>query len=302
VFLQEEQQAVSSSVHSGVTRPAKRNAARASDALSQPPVAPMPLQAEHEALQEQQAVPSRFCTGDVFMQKGEMKRVTRTAPMATVSRGAEVLELEDNFPLSSGNDVFLHVEMKRATHTAPLATVGKVPQKGRPGFDAVLEPSGLCVINIVSGSSVVDTDLILGDIITSINEDLISGMTIEEAWPLLWGEMNSSVELMITRLVDGIKRRLVIDVVRDHNPSSEVPKPPKSNSSTGMIATKAITKSATLKSSAPRNSAPRNSAPVVPAAPSQGSKINSGGNITKLIFFLIMIHAIYFFSGTGNSN
>ena len=167
VFLQEEEQAVPASVRTGVTRPAKRNAARASDAPSQPPAAPMPLQAEHEALQAQQALPSRFCTGDVFLQKGDMKRVTRTAPVTTDSRCAEVLELDDNFPLSCGNDVFLQGEMKRAS----------------------------------------------------------------------------------------------------------------------------------LKSSAPHNSAP-----VVPAAPSKGSKINSGGNVTKLIFFLIMIPAIYFFSGTGNSN
>ncbi len=134
-------------------------------------------------------------------------------------------------------EVFLTAIRKNSTtggkeriSTFIFRDVGKVPQKGRPGFDAVLEPSGLCVTNIVPGSSVIDTDLILGDIITSINEDLISGMTIEEAWPLLWGEMNSSVELMIIRLVGGIKSRMVIDVVRDHNPSSDVPKPSKSSS------------------------------------------------------------------------
>ena len=39
---------MSSSVHSGVTRPAKRNAARASDAPSQPPEAPPPPQQAKE--------------------------------------------------------------------------------------------------------------------------------------------------------------------------------------------------------------------------------------------------------------
>ena len=167
-------------------------------------------------------------------------------------------------------------------------------QKTRPGFEAVLEPSGLRVTNIVHGSSVVETDLKLGDIITSINEDLISGMTIEETWPLLWGEMNSSVELMITRLVGDVKSRMTIDVVRDHNPSSEVPRPPKSNCSTSMLTTKKITQWVPLNSSAPRKSVP-----VVPTAPSKGT--GHSGNLTKLVLFLIMILAIYIFSGTGNS-
>jgi hypothetical protein len=171
-------------------------------------------------------------------------------------------------------------------------------QKGRPGFEAVLEPSGLRLTNIVHGSSVVETDLKLGDIITSINEDLISGMTIEETWPLLWGEMNSSVELMITRLVGDVKSRMTIDVVRDHNLSSEVPKPPKSNCSTAILATKKTTQWVPLNSSAPLKSAP-----VVPAAPSKDPSKGTGhsGNLTKLVLFLIMILAIYNFSGTGNS-
>ena len=100
---------------------------------------------------------------------------------------------------------------------------------------ATIRKNPLCVTKIVPCCSVVDTDLILGDIITSINEDLISGMTIEEAWPLLWGQMNSSVELMITRLVGGVKRRLTIDAVRDYDPSPEVPNPPPLGSSTALV-------------------------------------------------------------------
>ena len=150
---------------------------------------------------------------------------------------------------------------------------------GRPGFDAVLEPCGLRVTSIVSGCSVIDTDLMLGDIITSINEDLIPGMTIEEAWPLLWGEMKSSVELMITRLVGGVKSRLTIDAVRDHNPSSEVPKPPKSNFSTAMVQ-KLLRSAPALKSSAPVKS----SSPVVQSTSIWNAKMACG---MLLVLFLL---------------
>jgi hypothetical protein len=39
---------------------------------------------------------------------------------------------------------------------------------------------------------------------------------------------------------------------------------------------------------------------IAPAAPSKRPNANTGGNITKLVLFLIMIPAMHFFSGTGN--
>jgi hypothetical protein len=165
-----------------------------------------------------------------------------------------------------------------------LRDIGTSCKVGRPGFDSVLEPSGLRVTGIVPGCSIVDADLMLGDIITSINEDLIPGMTFEDVWPLLWGEMNSSVELMITRLVGGVKRRLTIDAVRDYDPSPEVPHPPPLGSSTAFVATQKIQKIAPRK--VQRSAAPRpdqSSASVVRADSSKGSTANAGVVFVALI-------------------
>ena len=108
-----------------------------------------------------------------------------------------------------------------------LRDIGACPKVARPGFEVVFENSGLRVAKIITDSAVeIEAELELGDVITAINDEFITGLTMHEVWPLLWGQVGSVIELSATRLEEGIKSRVSASVSRDHGLAQHVPKPP----------------------------------------------------------------------------
>jgi C-terminal processing protease CtpA/Prc len=168
--------------------------------------------------------------------------------------------------------------------------VGCAPKVGRPGFEVFLDPNGLLIDSIVEGSEAADEDLEPGDVITMINDDFISGMDMKEAWPLLWGEKGSQVELSITRQTIGGKSRVSASVPRDHAFATSIPKPPSAPLVQLPRALRKATPKKTTRSVLPA-SAPA-SAPATKAE-SGGKSVGSGSILMVAILVLVIALAVH---------
>ena len=77
--------------------------------------------------------------------------------------------------------------------------------------------NGLLITHIIAGTGAADSELMPGDVITTIDGDFISGMKSVLSTKKLVGMAGSKVEVGVSRVVDGVKRRFTALVVRDHN-------------------------------------------------------------------------------------
>ena len=80
-------------------------------------------------------------------------------------------------------------------------------------------PEGLLIINVVPASPAEKANLKPGDIIISVNGISLTGMTLEEAVPIIRGPENSTVKLLIKRgesnsIISILRKTVVVPSVR----------------------------------------------------------------------------------------
>ena len=85
------------------------------------------------------------------------------------------------------------------------------------GLTVKEDVNGLLITHIIAGTGAADSELMPGDVITTIDGDFISGMKSVLSTKKLVGMAGSKVEVGVSRVVDGVKRRFTALVVRDHN-------------------------------------------------------------------------------------
>jgi C-terminal processing protease CtpA/Prc len=80
---------------------------------------------------------------------------------------------------------------------------------------------GLVVRGFIKKSEAANSGLMVGDLIYQVGESFLAGLPALECYMLMSGTMGSLVVLTVTRDVNGVQKRVVIDVMCD------VPAPPK---------------------------------------------------------------------------
>lgn len=149
---------------------------------------------------------------------------------------------------------------KQRVTAVVLRDVGAAPKVARPGFEVASDKFGLRITGIADKTAVGESaEVEPDDIITMINDEFVSGMSMQEVWPLLWGDVGSDIDLTIRRLIGNTKSRIEVCAVRDYNIQQTIPKPPSA----------IMTKLASLsgKTSTPKKAPPkRNVAPGKKAA------------------------------------
>ena len=171
-----------------------------------------------------------------------------------------------------------------------LRDIGAMPKVARPGFEVAIQSNGLRVDSIIEGTDTFgESELEEDDVIAMINDDFIAGMAFNDVWPLLWGDFASSMEIVVSRLVNGSKVRLSLCVVRDYNISADVPKP----SSSRLPRFLSTSTKKTKKSSAPVKVAGKQEAapaivPVSKLSTEQVHKKKVGSKALVLVAVLLM--------------
>ena len=171
-----------------------------------------------------------------------------------------------------------------------LRDIGAAAKVARPGFEVSLDKSGLCVTGLAdgtaaSGSAEVQTH----DIITMINDDFVSGMSMQEAWPLLWGGVGSNLNLTIRRVVGDTKSRIEVCAVRDYNIQQTIPEPPSAiMSKLASMSAKNAKPKKPARSSMKEAAAVQQKAPVSKLAQSQ----KKGGSSLVLLGLLLAMIAL----------
>jgi hypothetical protein len=165
-----------------------------------------------------------------------------------------------------------------------LRDIGAAAKLARPGFEVSLDKSGLCITGLADGTDASGSAEVQPyDIITMIDDEFVSGMSMQEAWPLLWGGVGSNLNLTISRVVGDTKSRIEVCAVRDYNIQQTIPKPPSA------IISKLASMSA--KTAKPKKPARSSMAPVQqkPVSKLAQSQKKSGSSLVLMGLLLAML-------------
>ena len=92
------------------------------------------------------------------------------------------------------------------------------PMKAEPGIEVKVSMMGNCsVTKVFEGTDAHEEGLEVGDVITMIDDEFVSGLKAPEVIKMLTGLLGSTVELVLLRSKGGVKRRLALELVRDYN-------------------------------------------------------------------------------------
>jgi carboxyl-terminal processing protease len=92
---------------------------------------------------------------------------------------------------------------------------GAVPMEGIPGVTVRLVSGSLSISKVHEGTSAKKEGLLAGDLLIRIGDNIVTGMSEEEAKALLSGESGTNVLLAVTRVEGGKKRQESFETVRD---------------------------------------------------------------------------------------
>ena len=91
------------------------------------------------------------------------------------------------------------------------------PMQAEPGVKLKVTSSGATVTQVFEATSADHEGMQVGDQITMIDEEFVSGLDAKEIEELMRGLAGTDLEIVLSRMKGGKKQRHTIQVVRDHN-------------------------------------------------------------------------------------